>query len=51
MNRSAPSQMMSTLSDTERDETWKEIESELRKFEAAGGFVGPCEMLVGVGQA
>ena len=44
-------QMMSTLSDAERDETWKEIERELRKFETAGGFVGPCEMLVGVGQA
>ena len=28
-----------------------EIERELRKFETASGFVGPCEMLVGVGQA
>jgi SAM-dependent methyltransferase len=40
-------QMMSSLSEAERLETWAEIESELRKFEGPGGFVGPCEMLVG----
>ena len=44
-------QMMSTLSEAERAETWNEIERELRKFETASGFVGPCEMLVGAGQA
>ena len=44
-------QMMSSLSDAERADTWDEIERELRQFETAGGFVGPCEMLVGVGQA
>ena len=42
-------QMMATLSDDERADTWREIESELKKFEGAGGFVGPCEMLVAVG--
>lgn len=42
-------QMMATLSDDERDDTWLEIESELKKFEGADGFVGPCEMLVAVG--
>lgn len=41
-------QMMSTLSEAERADTWREIESELQKFEGVDGFVGPCEMLVGV---
>ncbi len=44
-------QMMSALSDAERDDTWDEIERELRQFETAGGFVGPCETLVGAGAA
>ena len=39
-------QMLAGLSAGERDETWEEIETELRKFEANGEFVGPCEMLV-----
>jgi hypothetical protein len=42
-------QMMAGLTEAERGETWAEIERELRQFEAAGGFVGPCEMLVGAG--
>ena len=42
-------QMMATLPDEERADTWREIESELKKFEGPGGFVGPCEMLVAVG--
>lgn len=42
-------QMMATLSDDERADTWREIESELKKFEGTGGFVGPCEMLVAMG--
>ena len=42
-------QMMVTLSEDERADTWREIESELKKFEGPGGFVGPCEMLVAVG--
>jgi ubiquinone/menaquinone biosynthesis C-methylase UbiE len=44
-------QMMSTLSEAERAETWDEIERELRQFETASGFIGPCEMLVGAGTA
>ena len=40
-------QMMATLSETERADTWREIEHELRRFEGSDGFVGPCEMLVG----
>src|SRR5687768_3462491 len=42
-------QMMAAMSETERTETWKEIEAALRKFETTDGFVGPCEMLVGAG--
>lgn len=41
-------QMMATLSEAERADTWREIEQELRRFEGPDGFVGPCEMLVGV---
>lgn len=39
-------QMMAGLSEAERAETWREIESELHRFEIDGGFLGPCEMLV-----
>ncbi len=42
-------QMMSGLSDEDRQETWHEIEQELRQFENTGGFEGPCELLIGVG--
>ena len=42
-------QMMIGLSEAEREETWKEIESELKQFETADGFEGPCEMVVGAG--
>jgi len=42
-------QMLSALSDTEKDEAWQEIEEALGQFEVNGQFVGPCEMLVAVG--
>ena len=42
-------QMMAGLSEAERAQVWHDIELELRRFETATGFVGPCEMLVGVG--
>ena len=42
-------QMMSSLSEAERAETWREIEIALSEFETRDGFVGPCEMLVGAG--
>ncbi len=42
-------QMMAAMSERERVDTWKEIEAALGKFETDQGFVGPCEMLVGVG--
>jgi SAM-dependent methyltransferase len=42
-------QMMSGLSEAEREETWQEIEQGLGQFENADGFEGPCEMVVGAG--
>lgn len=44
-------QMMSSLNEDERADTWNEIERELRQFETVRGFVGPCEMIVGAGSA
>ena len=29
---------------------WEEIERELKQFETANGFIGPCEMIVAVGE-
>lgn len=43
-------QMMSGLSDSEKESVWEEIEKELRKFETSNGFIGPCEMIVAVGE-
>ena len=43
-------QMMNNMDDSERTNTWNEIEGTLTQFETADrGFVGPCEMLVGSG--
>ena len=42
-------QMMSGLSDAEKQTVWHEIEEELAKFETKNGFIGPCEMIVAVG--
>jgi SAM-dependent methyltransferase len=42
-------QMMSGLSEAEREETWQEIEQELGQFEGTEGFEGPCELVVGAG--
>jgi ubiquinone/menaquinone biosynthesis C-methylase UbiE len=42
-------QLMISLSEEEREAIWAEITEELRKFEGANGFEGPCEMIVGVG--
>lgn len=42
-------QMLASLSDAERADTWAEIEEALRRFETKDGFAGPCEMLVGAG--
>ena len=42
-------QMLSGLSDTEKDEAWEEIEQALKQFETNQQFEGPCEMLIAVG--
>jgi len=42
-------QMLSGVPEAERPSVWEEIEQELKKFEGADGFVGPCEMVVAVG--
>lgn len=42
-------QMLSTLSEVERADTWREIEDALAQFEGQDGFVGPCKLLVGAG--
>jgi SAM-dependent methyltransferase len=42
-------QLMASLTEEERADTWREIADELGSFEGAAGFEGPCELLVGVG--
>ncbi|WP_137127930.1 class I SAM-dependent methyltransferase [Roseomonas sp. HF4] len=44
-------QMLGGLDEAGRTAAWVEIEEALRGFEGAGGFVGPCELVVGVGRA
>jgi SAM-dependent methyltransferase len=43
-------QMLSGLSDSEKESVWEEIETALQAFETEKGFTGPCEMLVAVGE-
>ena len=43
-------QMLGGLSDEEKVLAWQEIEDELSKFENGAGLIGPCELVVGVGQ-
>ena len=43
-------QMLAGLDEREREEAWREVESELGQFESPGdGFEGPCELLVAAG--
>lgn len=42
-------QMLAGLSADEQAAAWDEIEGELRQFEGPEGFVGPCEVVIGVG--
>lgn len=42
-------QMLAGVPEAERPSVWDEIEQELKKFESAEGFVGPCEMVVAIG--
>jgi hypothetical protein len=39
--------MLVGVSEEAREDAWAEIEEELRQFEGPGGFVGPCELIVG----
>lgn len=43
-------QMMSNLSDSNKEIIWQEIELELGIFESENGFIGPCEMIIAVGE-
>lgn len=43
-------QMMSSLPDSEKASVWEEIEQELKTFEKDDHFIGPCEMVVAVGE-
>ena len=42
-------QMLAGLDESEREAAWQEIEHQLRDFETAVGFEGPCEMIVAAG--
>lgn len=44
-------QMLAGLSESERDDAWREIEHELSQFETSDGFAAPCELLVAAGTA
>lgn len=44
-------QMLAGLGDAEREAAWSEIARELSRYETAGGFEGPCELLVVAGSA
>ena len=42
-------QMLAGLDEAGRKAAWHEIEAELRAFEGASGFEGPCELIVAAG--
>ena len=42
-------QMLAGVPEQEREDVWEEVHDGLRQFEADGGFVGPCELLVASG--
>jgi SAM-dependent methyltransferase len=44
-------QMLAGLSESEREDAWREIERELAQFESANGFEGPCELIIAAGTA
>jgi len=39
-------QMLGGLDPDAREQVWVDMETELRKFETADGFVGPCELVI-----
>jgi hypothetical protein len=42
-------QMLAGVTEAEREATWDEITRELSQFAGPEGFVGPCEVIIGVG--
>ena len=40
--------MLAGLPETEREDAWEEIATELARFDGPDGFQGPCELLVAV---
>jgi len=42
-------QMLGGLTPHEREQAWREIGTELARFEGPGGFEGPCELIVAWG--
>ncbi len=43
-------QMLAGISsETERQDVWNEIEQQMKQFEGAAGYEGPCELIIGVG--
>jgi len=42
-------EMMSAMSEAERQDSWVEVYQPLQQFESAVGFEGPCEILIGAG--
>jgi SAM-dependent methyltransferase len=42
-------EMLADLDDSKRQEIWKEIGLEFKKFEGTNGFESPCELVVAVG--
>jgi hypothetical protein len=42
-------QMLSGLDQAGKEAAWEEITRELGRFQTPTGFIGPCEMVVGVG--
>ena len=36
-------------SEAEREDVWNEIEQQVKQFEGAAGYEGPCELIIGVG--
>ena len=42
-------EMMKSMTEAERQDTWVEVEDALRRFESSAGFEAPAEILIGVG--
>ena len=42
-------EMLAGMDEDKREEIWKEIGLEFKKFEGVNGFESPCELIVAVG--